>query len=203
MLVKLRGDLLLKINEKLLNVAEIIENSYANGPGLRSVIWFQGCNLHCKNCYNKDFWPFVQKNLFTPKELVSKIVQNKNIEGITLTGGEPLLQYPALLNFLILIKKHGLSVISFTGFNFNEVEKSRMKDILDYIDIIIAGPYIEELSTKKIPLVSSTNQELIFLTRIYSNKDLKDEKVVEIFIDDKEIQVTGFPTKRFLKEVLF
>ena len=203
MLVKLRGDLLLKINEKLLNVAEIIENSYANGPGLRSVIWFQGCNLHCKSCYNKNFWPFVQKNLFKPKELVSKIVQNKNIEGITLTGGEPLLQYPALLNFLILIKKNGLSVICFTGFNFNEVEKSRMKDILDYIDIIIAGPYIEELSTKKIPLVSSTNQELIFLTRIYSNKDLKDEKVVEIFIDDKEIQVTGFPTKRFLKEVLF
>ncbi len=193
----------MKINEKLLNVAEIIENSYANGPGLRSVIWFQGCNLHCNGCYNKDFWPFVQKNLFTPKELVSKIVQNKNIEGITLTGGEPLLQYPALLNFLILIKKHGLSVISFTGFNFNEVEKSRMKDILDYIDIIIAGPYIEELSTKKIPIVSSTNQELIFLTRIYSNKDFKDEKVVEIFIDDKEIQVTGFPTKRFLKEVLF
>ena len=193
----------MKINEKLLNVAEIIENSYANGPGLRSVIWFQGCNLHCNGCYNEDFWPFVQKNLFTPKELVSKIVQNKNIEGITLTGGEPLLQYPALLNFLILIKKHRLSVISFTGFNFNEVEKSRMKDILDYIDIIIAGPYIEELSTKKIPLVSSTNQELIFLTRIYSNKDLKDEKVVEIFIDDKEIQVTGFPTKRFLKEVLF
>ncbi len=202
MLVKLKGDLFLEINEKLLNVAEIIENSYANGPGLRSVIWLQGCNLHCNGCYNKDFWPFVQKNIFTPKKLISKIIQNENIEGITLSGGEPLLQYPALLNFLKLTKKKGLSVICFTGFNFNEVRESKMRKILKYIDILIAGPYIEDLSTYKIPLVSSSNQELIFLTKEYSSKDLNAEEVVEFFIDDKIIQVTGFPTKKFLKEVL-
>ena len=193
----------MKSNENLLNIAEIIDNSYANGPGLRSVIWFQGCNLHCKGCYNKDLWPFVQKNLFTPKDLVNKMIQNENIEGITLTGGEPLLQYPSLIKFLRLTKMKGLTVVCFTGFNFNEVRESKMKDILKYIDIIIAGPYIEELSTNKIPLVSSLNQELIFLTEEYSSKDLNAEEVVEFFIDDKEIQVTGFPTKKFLKEVLY
>ncbi|MHA1766536.1 MAG: 4Fe-4S single cluster domain-containing protein [Promethearchaeota archaeon] len=189
--------------ENLLNIAKIIENSYANGPGLRSVIWFQGCNFHCKGCYNKELWPFIKKNQYTPKQLVEVILKNKKIEGITLSGGEPLLQYPALLDFLKLIKKTRLTVVCFTGFYFNQIKNSKMKDILNYIDIIIAGSYIEDLKTNFNSLISSSNQELIFLSDKYSYKDIKDEQLIEIFIDDKEIQITGFPSKKFLKEVLF
>ena len=188
-------------NKKLLNVTKIIEKSQSNGPGIRAVIWFQGCNRHCRGCYNQEMWSFDKKELISPLNLFRKIQSIEDIEGITLTGGEPLLQASTLIDFLKLIRSTRLSVICFTGYELNEICKPEQLEILKHIDILKTGNYNEELYEEDLPLRGSSNQKLVFLTDRYSFENIKQEQIFEIFISENKIQITGFPPKNFLKEV--
>jgi len=184
-----------------LNVARIINSSYANGPGNRTVIWFQGCNLHCIDCYNSEMWPFIQKQILSPTELFKIIQENKNnlgIEGITLTGGEPILQSHQLIPFLQLVRKEGLSIFCYSGYDFTYIQDN-FKDILKYIDILIAGPYRADLHIEDQPLIGSSNKKIFFLSNRYCQKDLKNI-TMEIHIED-QIRITGFPSMEFIDEI--
>ncbi len=189
----------------LINVVGIAESSLVNGPGRRTVIWVQGCKKRCVGCYNPHTWNFEVKNLFTPRELYEVVIQaheKYNTEGITLSGGEPILQARSLINFLKLIKESNLSVVCFSGYYLDEIKKMKdAKEILKYIDVLIAGPYEQDKHTTNLPLVSSTNQELHFLTNRYSEEDLKGIGDVEIYLTDHSMIITGFPSKIFLEEI--
>jgi anaerobic ribonucleoside-triphosphate reductase activating protein len=185
-----------------LNIARILENSSVNGPGARAVIWFQGCNRHCKGCINESMWSFEKKQLFTPENLYNKIIHMKGIEGITLTGGEPLLQAENLIPFLIKIKEANLSVICFTGYEISEISNKTHSTLLENVDVLITGPYIEELRDQYLSLRGSSNQELIFLSSRYDIEDFKEVQEVEIILDEREIIITGFPSKKLLEGLL-
>lgn len=161
------------------------------GPFKRISIWFQGCNILCKNCCNPDYQSFEPRNILTIDELIKIIIDAKekfNIEGVTYSGGEPTLQIflPILTK---RIKELGLGVISFTGFLYEKVKKQ-----LEGCDIVIDGAYNDNLREKKRKLVGSTNQRIILLTDRY--KDNTDWyyhngiKEVEINISD-EIFING------------
>jgi len=79
-----------------LNIAGYIKSSRANGPGNRSVIFFQGCPFHCYGCFNEHLQPVEEKQLISPEDLLMEISENNRIEGITVSGGEPFLQPEAL-----------------------------------------------------------------------------------------------------------
>ena len=74
-----------------LNIYHVCEQSIALGPGTRYVIWVQGCLQNCKGCVTPQSRPFVAKHLISIDELAKSIVQNKKIDGITISGGEPFL----------------------------------------------------------------------------------------------------------------
>ena len=179
-----------------------MNRSNANGPGKRTVIWVQGCNIGCSGCYNPNTWSFEENLLIKEEKLLEIVANNKKvyqIEGITVSGGEPILQAKQLLPFLEKIQKINLSVVLFSGFYINQIRKSKYSRILDFIDIIIDVHYQEEKRIFDRKLVSSSNKELIFLTKRYSPKDLSDD-IIEINIDEK-ITITGFPSNDFLKEI--
>jgi anaerobic ribonucleoside-triphosphate reductase activating protein len=107
-----------------LRIHQFLPVSYANGPGCRAVLWVQGCPLHCPGCYNPDTHAFDGGQWVTVRDLAARVLAlGPCPEGITISGGEPLAQAPALVELLHRIKNHTpLSVIVFTGYTWAETQ---------------------------------------------------------------------------------
>ena len=109
-----------------------------DGPGIRTVIFFQGCNLRCAYCHNPDTWAMHGGKEYSPEELVNKIIRfkpyfNKSGGGVTFSGGDPLMQPDFLIECLKLCKANGIhTTIDTSGFGFG-----KYKDILNYTDLVI------------------------------------------------------------------
>ena len=111
-----------------------------DGPGIRFVVFFQGCGLRCKYCHNRDTWAVNAGMEYSSDELISKILRYKNYftvsgGGVTLSGGEPLLQQDFLLELLPKLKEHGIHVAIDTSGNFPITEK--MKKIIELSDLFL------------------------------------------------------------------
>ncbi len=178
-----------------MNIAHIEETSLIYGPGIRFVIWVQGCSLHCKGCWNKDMWSFKSKFEYSIDALISKIIETKDIEGVTILGGEPFDQYEELLKLVKAIKKIHLSIILYTGYEIQELNNDNKTAVFDYIDILISGRFIENLKTMEGGLVGSSNQKISFFTDLYSKINLVNFNESEISIDENgRITIYGYET---------
>lgn len=110
-----------------------------DGPGIRFVVFMQGCPLRCQYCHNPDTWDVNKGKEYTPQELMNEIIKYKpyidySKGGVTFTGGEPLLQADFLLEVSKLCKEKGISVaIDTSGFIFNE----KVKELLEYTDLVL------------------------------------------------------------------
>lgn len=156
---------------KRLNIHYIDPLSRANGPGIYFTIWFQGCTLNCAGCFNPGTHPTVPNQLLSVADLSNKIKDHApRLDGITITGGEPLLQTDNLLLLLTTLQSSpatDLPIILFSGHTFAHIQSTpHLAPILNHIDILIAGPYISSLTSGH-PLQSSANQSIhLFSQRI-------------------------------------
>lgn len=167
-------------NEAVLNINKIIEETQSEGPGKRFCIWVQGCSRHCKGCFAADTWDFKPKNLYTSESLISMINEQKNIEGVTILGGEPLEQPEAVAELVKGVHELGLTVLLFTGYRYDELTESDnvyWHKILQNTDVLIDGEFIEDEKCFDIPLIGSKNQTIRFLTDKYSMNDFKKNKI--------------------------
>lgn len=147
------------------NVAYIKLFTKTEGPYNRCCIWFQGCNIKCKGCCNKDLQSLVPNHIVTLIELINIVIEAKNkfgIEGITLSGGEPSLQV-GLKHFNNEVRKLGLGIIMFSGKNKNLLDK----ELIESVDLLIDGPFIEEQLDNNRILLGSMNKQLSFITDRY------------------------------------
>ena len=130
-----------EINNKIIGKIHSFESFGAvDGPGIRFVVFFQGCGLRCKYCHNRDTWPTNAGMEYTSQELIAKISRYKNYftvsgGGVTLSGGEPLLQQDFLLDFIPELKKLGIHVTIDTSGNFPLTDK--IKKIIDLTDLFL------------------------------------------------------------------
>ena len=127
--------------------------SLVDGPGVRTVVFFQGCNLRCKGCQNPSTWEMKKGTKMTTEELAVILKQESVNKKVTFSGGEPLLQIDALLD--VIKKLQGFDVAVYTGHEFEEVPQ----ELLENINYIKTGPYREDLKTTIKPFVGSANQE--------------------------------------------
>ncbi len=139
------------MDETLLNIADVCPSTRALGPGLRAAIWVQGCPIGCKGCIAPDWIPFKPAHFFTPLQACGLLLQNKDIEGITISGGEPMVQAAGLADMLRLLRdRKDLHVICFTGFRLENLLKwdsnRKIGDFLREIDVLIDGPYVARLN---------------------------------------------------------
>jgi len=189
----MKADLLIG---KVLNIYKIIKNTGVEGPGRRFCIWVQGCKKHCKGCFAKETWEFGTGKNYSIEELWASIKQEEDIEGITLLGGEPFEQAPALFELTHLAKIKGLSVVCFTGYTIEELKTSQnsaIHELLQNIDLLIDGGFEQENFDLSRPWVGSLNQRYIFLTDFYTPNDLKKYKnKVEVRISDNgKLEING------------
>lgn len=151
-----------------LRVVDIIEGTSVDGPGLRTSIYLAGCRHQCPGCQNPETWSFESGRDMTIKEIME--VVRVNDFNVTLTGGDPLYQLPALTYLVKEIKNLGKTVWCYTGFTYDElVRNPQYDDFLFLIDILVDGPYIEDQRDISLRFRGSTNQRIIDCTK--SEKD--------------------------------
>lgn len=193
-----------------LRVHRIIQQTMAEGFGRRYCVWVQGCSIRCPGCANQDTWSFQKGKLIEVESIISEIMRNKEyIEGVTFLGGEPFEQAEALFSIAKAIKNEGLSVITFTGYQYKELIKKNdiyVDGLLKETDLLIDGKFeIDKIDFER-PWVGSANQNFIFLTDRYNQKHLlQAENKLEIHIDmNGRIQISGMADFKhieyFLKE---
>ena len=182
-----------------LNIYHISEGSRALGPGLRYIIWVQGCMQHCEGCISPQSRPMTVNQLVSIETLTKSIVAKKNIDGITISGGEPFLQASKLTILLQKVKKirPELTVMVYTGYTIKQLNSDVAKKFIQHIDLLIDGPYVDELNDEK-GLRGSSNQKLHFLTdrlRSYEDELENGGRTNEIVIEKDGTHIIGIPRK--------
>ena len=183
----------------LLNFAAVRNRSQVNGPGIRSVIWVQGCTLNCPGCFNPHTHWHEARNLVDPDELAGLLLAVRGTEGLTISGGEPFQQAEACAVLARTVQQAGRSVMVFSGYPYPDLLAAANPAIAAFlrcIDILVAGPYIERLKTDGRGWRASANQEVLFLSDRYmaaSPNQSPDETIVEVKVDGHAMRMTGFP----------
>jgi anaerobic ribonucleoside-triphosphate reductase activating protein len=190
----------------------LVSDSRVNGPGLRAVIYFQGCTLGCRDCWNPETHTFAGEER-TSAEVANWIVsahQERLLDGLTFSGGEPMHQADALLALIKMLRARipGLSFGMYSGYsepelssglyrcrsNLTQREKREIwRRIQIHLDFGVLGRYAAGRPST-LALRSSSNQKLTLFSERYEERDFAPQEV-EIHIDPQGlVQVTGFPT---------
>ena len=178
--------------------------SKVNGPGLRFVLWTQGCLKGCKNCFNPETWSTDLYKELSPTQIF-ELIKNFEVDGVTISGGDPLEQEDELLELLMLFSTMRLrkGVILFSGFTRAEISSNFIREkCLSYIDVLIDGRYEKNLKVD-FSLRGSSNQEFYFFSNKISSDELSFDQEIEISSLEGDIMMTGFPniSRKILKEL--
>lgn len=145
-----------------LRIAGIEEESIVDGPGIRMVIFTQGCNHNCVGCHNPETHSTKGGKLIDINHIVNMIIENPLLDGITFSGGEPFEQALECSILARKVKDLGLNVVTYTGYTFEEIlGNERFRGLLLQTDILIDGKF--DLSQKSLMLQfrGSKNQRII------------------------------------------
>ena len=180
----------------------------ALGPFIRHALWVQGCPLHCPGCMTPDAKPFdagdeVAGDEVAVDALAEEISAQSDIEGLTVTGGEPFAQAAALAELAARVRTRGnLGLIVYTGYRLEDLHLSARDDptirgFLEQIDLLVDGPYIEALNDGA-ALKGSANQRVIPLTARYMDQlqlyGPNRTRTVELHLDVGWDMLVGVPS---------
>lgn len=185
--------------------------SRANGPGLRAVLWFQGCSLGCRGCFNVQTHAR-QGEEVRPEDVARQVVKYDTchkLDGVTFSGGEPMQQAAALLTIILELRRRSpkLSFGMFTGYTERELEQGRFlclpeaakpdrirlwHAVRDLLDFAIMGRY-NQAQPASGSLCSSRNQVLRLFSDRYTRDDFGPQEMEVVIAESGLAQITGFP----------
>lgn len=150
----------------VIRIAGITGESVVDGPGLRYVIFAQGCPHHCRGCHNPETWDPAGGREAAVEEMLAAIRANPLLQGITLSGGDPFLQAGPLGELARRAREMGKDVITYTGYTWDQIldmaEKDEgVKSLLHNTDILVDGPYMHDRRDLKLVFRGSANQRVI------------------------------------------
>ena len=147
-----------------IRILDILEETMADGPGLRTSIYCAGCAHNCPGCHNPQSWDFHGGKEVSVDELL-EVVKADEFADVTFSGGDPLYQVEAFTELARRIKDEtGKNIWCYTGFTYEEVlADERFSQILPYIDVLVEGPFVMDLRTTDLPFRGSSNQRIIRL----------------------------------------
>ena len=151
-----------------MRISGIVPESIVDGPGIRFVVFAQGCLHNCPGCHNPQTHDLSGGSEISPVELVDRLSKalddNPLIDGITLSGGEPMLQAASFIPLADYAHDRGLDVWLYTGYTAERILAECGRDELELMckaDVLVDGPFEAAQRTIEIPFVGSTNQRVI------------------------------------------
>ena len=152
--------------ERTLRLAGFDRNGIADGPGLRCVVFVQGCPHHCPGCQNPQTWPFDgPAEVVTPSQIRDRIVATELDTGVTFSGGEPFGQADALADLADLLRPR-YDIACYTGYVFEALLKKAesepgVRRLLERIDILVDGPFVQARRDRLLLFRGSGNQRIL------------------------------------------
>ena len=148
----------------------------SNGPGVRVSVFMQGCEFHCKNCFNPETWSFENGKDFTQGTIdeVLNLCNQDKIKGLSILGGEPM--HPKNIDGTTKLAKAfkekypNKNLWVWSGFKFDEDLKD--KEVMKYVDVLVDGRYVDEMHNPKLKWRGSTNQRVIDVQKSLKNKKI-------------------------------
>jgi anaerobic ribonucleoside-triphosphate reductase activating protein len=183
-----------------LNIAATAVGTESLGPGLRSVVWVQGCPFRCQGCLAQDWLAFIPARQVRPEALVDELLGNPYVTGLTFSGGEPMMQAAALARLVRLARKQrDLTVISYSGFTLEQLQHRPpahgVADLLDQLDVLIDGQYRPALNDNQ-GLRGSSNQRVHHLSGRLAQFDFETApRSVELRLEDGYYLMVGVPPR--------
>lgn len=162
--------------DKQIRIAGTVNDSVVDGPGLRFTIFTQGCPHGCKGCHNPETWDKEAGSFVNMDDLVNKWRKNPLIQGITISGGEPLIQPDKTLYLIKKAKETKLDVVIYTGYYYEkliEMDNPIINEILNLADYLIDGPFIISKLNLNLMYRGSENQRIILL-----QETIKESKLI-------------------------
>jgi anaerobic ribonucleoside-triphosphate reductase activating protein len=200
------------VDADTLRITRILTATDAEGPGLRTAIWVQGCTIRCRGCFNPQMWAVAGGTIVPVREWSGSILDDAEaagIEGITLLGGEPLEQAAPLARLAAATRARRVSVMTFTGYGYADLldwssTRPDIAELLADTDLLADGPFRADRIDHTRPWIGSTNQGLRALTERYRDVEfvtLPDRVEVRIGADGA-IAVNGWSDADALDRLL-
>lgn len=143
-----------------LRVVDIVEGTSVDGPGLRTSIYFAGCDHRCPGCHNPQTWDFQAGHDMTVDELAEAVAEADF--NVTFTGGDPVYQAARLIPLARRIREAGKTIWLYTGFTIEQLAAMPdARELLRYVEAVVDGPFVEALRDIGLPFRGSSNQRII------------------------------------------
>lgn len=171
------------------------------GPGKRIALWLQGCSHHCPYCANPELWETKENHYVNAHDLgkaITQQFQGMDVDGLTVTGGDPMYQPDELIAFLQEVRNWIPDILVYTGYTIEQLQKwlsaEQMELATRLIDVLIDGPYIHEQNDNRISLRGSTNQKIHFwnpVCEVQYDRWMKENgrPIQNVFVEDSLISV--------------
>jgi anaerobic ribonucleoside-triphosphate reductase activating protein len=175
-------------DKKLIRLSGLMYESLVNGPGLRRVLYSQGCKHNCKGCFNPETHPFVGGELRDMDEIISDIKNNPILKGVTFSGGDPFEQADKFAYISKNVKALGLNVWCYTGYTLEYIiehmyERTGWQELMQYIDVLVDGKFEEDKKDNSLKYRGSSYQRIIDINQMRScNSNLTIDKSTLISI---------------------
>lgn len=149
-----------------LRLAGIVKESVVDGPGIRMVVFLQGCPHLCPGCHNPNSHDPSGGYETSIEAVLAEIGDNRLVSGLTLSGGEPFLQAAALVEMASEAKRRGLSIVTYSGYIYEDLltmgkQDKKIAELLQLTDILVDGPYQQDRRDIGLAFRGSANQRLI------------------------------------------
>ena len=168
-----------------INMAGIVRESIVDGPGIRFVVFSQGCPHHCPGCHNPETHEMGIGKDIPIERILSAFDENPMLDGITLSGGEPFVQLRAMAALARAVRERGKNVFCYTGYTFEQLlemgkEDPDVMDLLNATDDLVDGPFILAERNLALRFRGSTNQRILDVAKSLAageavwNEELRD-----------------------------
>ena len=150
--------------EQKLRIAGTIAESIVDGPGIRFVLFTQGCPHHCPECHNPQTHDFAGGEERTTEELFAEITKNRFVRAVTFSGGEPFCQPAPLAELSCALREKGYHLMSYSGFTFEQLQASAdpaVHELLSQLDLLVDGPFLIAERNISLRFRGSANQRVL------------------------------------------
>lgn len=155
--------------EITIRIAGVVRESIVDGPGIRFVVFCQGCPHKCPGCHNETTHDFDGGKDVSVQKIMAEIDANPMLMGVTFSGGEPVCQSRGFLELAREIKKRNLNIIMYSGYTYEEIQKMSeeddcLRELSDIVDYIVDGRYRQEERDLTLSFRGSRNQTIVDIT---------------------------------------